>query len=297
MKQSIKLVVLIALSTGLQSVRGADDDLLEVYVVNYTLQYFAGRIAGGHARVEFPAPRDSDPVFWKPSTATINDYQKADLILLNGAGYAKWLSGATLPRAKLVNTSRAFSDRYIKIGGEATHSHGPSGSHSHTGTAFMTWLDFQQAILQARAIAEELVSKRAGLKDTFEHQLDLLERELLAIDSELMEIGEKKPGIPLVASHPVYQYLARRYGLNLRSVQWEPREAPTDEQWAELAGILDAHPARWMIWESEPNKETKERLAMLGMESLVFNTGANVPQSGDWLDLMRENVDNLKRIL
>ena len=44
---------------------------LTVYVVNYPLKYFAERIAGEHARVVFPAPRDVDPAFWNPDTETV----------------------------------------------------------------------------------------------------------------------------------------------------------------------------------------------------------------------------------
>ena len=41
-------------------------------------------------------------------------------------------------------------------------------------------------------------------------------------------------------------------------------------------------------------QETVQRLTELGVASLVFNPGANAPGSGDWLDLMRSNLDNLR---
>ncbi len=59
-----------------------------VYTVNYPLYYFASRIAGDAAEVVFPVPEDVDPAFWMPGTEEIAAFQKADLILLNGAGYA-----------------------------------------------------------------------------------------------------------------------------------------------------------------------------------------------------------------
>ena len=71
----------------------------------------------------------------------------------------------------------------------------------------------------------------------------------------------------MVFSHPVYQYFARRYGLNARSVHWEPDEPPTDAMWAELKELLAEHPAKWMIWEGEPLAKTADKLAELGLEA------------------------------
>ena len=69
----------------------------KLYVVNYPLKYFAERIAGDLADVALPVPKDVDPAFWMPDTETIGEYQEADLILLNGAGYAKWIQIVSLP--------------------------------------------------------------------------------------------------------------------------------------------------------------------------------------------------------
>ena len=77
---------------------------LTIYTVNYPLQYFAQRIAGEHAQVIFPGPADEDPAFWIPGTETIQRYQQADLILLNGAGYARWTKRVSLPRLRSVDT-------------------------------------------------------------------------------------------------------------------------------------------------------------------------------------------------
>ena len=75
-----------------------------IYAVNYPLAYFAGRIAGDRARVEFPVPPDIDPAFWSPDAEAVAAFQDADLILLNGAGYARWVHGASLPRRRTINT-------------------------------------------------------------------------------------------------------------------------------------------------------------------------------------------------
>lgn len=267
---------------------------LTVYVVNYPLQYFAERIAGKHATVIFPAPEDEDPAFWMPVPATITAYQQADLILLNGATYAKWVDKVSLPRSKLVNTSAGFSDRYIQLADGVTHSHGPEGAHAHQDTAFTTWLDFELAVQQAKAIAEALGRQRPALQETFQYNWGALEKDLLTLRQQVRELVARKPNQRFIASHSVYQYLARSYGLQLKSVHWEPQEMPSKEQWAELTSMLKDHPAQWMMWEDEPQAEVVARLESMGIRSLVFRTAATRPAMGDFLTVMQQNINNLR---
>jgi len=99
-----------------------------------------------------------------------------------------------------------------------------------------------------------------------------------------------------LAPHPVYDYLSRRYGLNIKSIHWEPDEAPNDEQWLQLKNILKSHPAKWMIWEGNPIKTSSDGLKSLGIASLVFDPCGNEPEKGDFLTVMRQNMDNLKGV-
>lgn len=269
---------------------------LQVYTVNYPLAYFAERIAGDLADVRFPAPPDVDPAFWMPDAETIADYQDADLILLNGADYAKWTAIVSLPRFRLVDTSRGFKETYIQLTNATSHSHGPGGDHSHGGTAFTTWLDLQQAAQQAEAIADALARKRPEGTNLFARNLQALTADLLALDAQIVEITGSNAEPQLLVSHPVYQYLARRYGLSLRSVMWEPDEVPRETQWAELEAIREDHPATWMLWERAPVQESVERLRRLGIETVAFDPCGNRPEMGDFLSVMSGNAENLKRV-
>ncbi len=76
----------------------------------------------------FPAPAKDDLAFWMPDIKTISEYQRADLILLNEANYAKWIGKVTLARSRMVNTSAKFKDRDITMGEAVTHTHGPGVS-------------------------------------------------------------------------------------------------------------------------------------------------------------------------
>ena len=49
-----------------------------------------------------------------------------------------------------------------------------------------------------------------------------------------------------------------------------------------------------MIWEGEPGEETAIRLDAAGRSSLVYETCANVPEDGDFLATMRQNLAALE---
>ena len=276
----------------------AEEDLvLNIYTVNYPLKFFAESIAGEHATVKLPMPADIDPAFWTPKAEQVLDLQSADLILINGANYAKWLPTVSLPIFKLINTSSEFKDAYIDIKSAVKHKHGSGDEHSHIGTAFTTWLDFNLASQQAKAIFKALSNKKPRLNSKFVKNFITLEQSLSDLDVELTKIGASLEGKALLGSHPVYQYLKKRYQLNLKSVHWEPEETPSESQWEDLKQLLQTHPAQWMLWEAEPATATVRKLESMGIKSIVFNPCANIPHSGDFLTVMRENIKALKTTL
>ena len=285
------IVILFFVSPGILA-----DKPLSIVTVNYPLAYFAERIAGKHAIVVFPISKDIDPAFWEPDINTVIQYQKADLIILNGANYAQWINKVSLPPSKMVNTSSAFRDQYIQAAGTVTHQHGPAGEHLHAGIAFTTWLDLQQATQQANSIKKALVKIRPEFTKTFDLNYSALEKELLAIDHEFQLLFSKIPSQPLIASHPVYQYLARRYNLNLKNVHWEPNEMPENSEWEYFSSILREHPARWMIWEAEPAAEIIDRLKEFGVNTIVFNPCSNYPEEGDFMEVMLKNKSVLEQL-
>ena len=300
---SLALSLLIVLSAcgggGPKSPEPVADEApyrLVVFTVNYPLAYFAERLGGDLVEVVFPALPGEDPAFWSPDAEDIAAYQGADLILLNGAGYAKWVERATLPTSKLVNTSAEFTDRLIELTGTLTHSHGPEGDHEHGGWAFTTWLDPTLAVEQALAVAAALQVRLPESTTTINDRLATLEVDLTALDDRLAAAADAIGNQPLIFSHPVYQYLIHRYDLNGRQLHWEPDEAPDAKMWSELDHLLDHHAAEWMLWEGEPLDETVAGLEERGVRSVVYSPCGNDPTEGDWMAMMTTNAAALEAI-
>jgi zinc transport system substrate-binding protein len=268
-----------------------------VYAVNYPLAYFAERIGGSEVDVNFPVPADEDPAYWNPTAEEISAFQLADIVFLNGADYAGWTEKASLPRSKLVNTSASQSDRFIEADESLVHAHGPEGEHEHGTLAFTTWLDLTMAIEQARAIRDALAAQRPEAEARFDAAFAELETDLTELDAELMAAASALEGTAVLGSHPVYQYLASRYGIDLRSVHFEPDEPPSDAGWRELREMQQERAAPLMLWEAEPMTATRERLAReFGISSIVISPCANTPDVDDYMSVMRANAQRLSAI-
>jgi len=273
-----------------------DDGGIVVFVGNHPLEYFVERIGSPVIEVRFPGKVATDPAYWEPAPEDVVAMQRADLIILNGASYEKWLVKVSLPPSKLVDTSAGFKDRFIQLEEAITHSHGPEGKHEHSGTAFTTWMDLSLAVEQARAIKDALSARYPEHKGQFEEQFKDLEKDLHSIDAGIKEAVAVSPGKPVVFSHPVYQYFQRAYGVNGKSVHWEPGEMPSETAWNEFGELLKEHPAKWMIWEEGPDSGIVGKLEKLGVKSAVVSPCGNEPREGDFLMVMRRNVGELQRV-
>jgi zinc transport system substrate-binding protein len=268
----------------------------KVLTTNYPLTWMAERIGGDAVVVEFRAPEDGDPAFWEPTEVDVAAFQSADLILRNGATYEKWADKVSLPDSTQVDTSRAFAEQLITIKDEGKHSHGAKGEHSHAGVAFTTWIDLTQAVKQADAIRAAFGKLLPDKAATFDANFAAVTKYLDALDAEVMAAAKMIGNAPLVASHPIYQYFARRYALNIKSVLWEPETVPDEAAMADLAKILADHPAAVMLWEGDPAPESVRMLQSIGVKSIVFDPCGNRPGEGaDFLSVMKANAANLAK--
>lgn len=267
------------------------------YVVNYPLQYFAERIANGNVKVVFPAPLDEDPAFWMPDSNVIEQYQKSEIILLNGATYAKWIDKVSLPMSKMINTSGSFEDEYLTIKAAVKHSHGPSGEHSHEGTDFNTWMNPLLAVKQAEEISNAFINILPDKENEFKSNFELLKSDLLRLDSAFQAVAEQIGDTPLLASHPVYGYFAKRYGLSINSRVWEPEVVPDSHQWEELDHLQKSYKSKWMIWEGDPSEDNLAELNKRGISSVVIYPCGNIPENGNYLEVMFQNAESLQAII
>ena len=266
-----------------------------VYTTFYPTTYFTQRIADGLCEVVNPCPPDADPMFWMPPEDVLARYQKADLIVLNGASYEKWVPKVTLPPTRVVDTTHALADELIVFKHAFTHSHGPTGKHTHKGIDGHTWLDPLNALEQARAIEAALSKRFPQHKEQFAAGLKALADDLHALDARFREVTRLLDGQVLLTSHPAYNYVARRYGWQVHNYALDPEHLPDEQTLAKIADDARQSHARLMLWESAPAKEIVDKLATLGLTCVVFSPCETPPEppEDDYLKVMHANLDRL----
>jgi zinc transport system substrate-binding protein len=297
-RHSVKTVIgLLGFYIILTASASTSSDLVKpkVYVTNYPLKYFVERIAGESVAVVFPIPEGLDPIFWMPNPESITDMQKAELIILNGATYEKWLPLVSLQPSKIVDTSIGFKDLYIHTPDSITHSHGSQGEHSHGGIRHTTWLDFYLASKQAKAIERSLSRVLPNSKQELRKRYLALEKDLIKLDQDFSQVFASISNQRILAAHPEYSYLARRYSLNLRSLLWSPEVMPSPDEWKEVQNLLNEYPAKWIIWKKEPIKESTKKLDAMGIRNLIFHPCGNATEGDDFVSMMYQNLDHLRK--
>ena len=92
MKHILLFIILILLTACTEKQPdGFDSSAVQgkpiVIASNYPLYFFTRKIAGDAIDVRFPEI-EGDPAMWAPGGQASADLQDADLLILNGAGYA-----------------------------------------------------------------------------------------------------------------------------------------------------------------------------------------------------------------
>jgi zinc transport system substrate-binding protein len=270
----------------------------EVWTTFYPTTWMTRRIAGDLVKVVCPLPADEDPIFWQPPQEALQGYQAADLVVVNGAEFEKWVLTASLPSARLVDTAKAFEQELVRFETGQTHAHGGGAAHTHEGIDGHTWLDPVLAAQQARAIHAGLARILPAQRAALDAGLARLEKDLDALDKELAALGALPEGTWLYASHPAYNYPAKRYGWRVVNLDLDPEAMPDAAALADLAGRLKAKPGRHLLWESTPLPAIAERLTKeAGLTSLTVEpceTESDPKDADGYLTRWKRNLEQLR---
>ena len=271
-----------------------------VYTSFYPTKYFAERIAGEAVRVVCPVPAGDDPAFWMPDAKMVQAFQKADLIITNGASFEKWVGKVTIPESRVVNTASPLKGSFIEFEEEITHSHGPGGKHTHKGIDGHTWLDPVNAKIQAEEVLKALSKRFPGQASSFDENFHALAKDLEKLDARLKAVSVGIGDRILLCSHPAYNYLARRYGWRVKNFHLDPDTMPEKATLAKVKETTEHHPVCCMLWEGPPAEEIVAKMQALGVKCVVFSpcetlNPEEIAQGTDFVSVMNGNLDRLQR--
>ena len=188
----------------------------------------------------------ASPHSWtlKPSQAAA--LSEAGLVVWIGAGMESYLAspiGSLVPDERVLELSELPAVELLPLresGVWEPHAHEEDDSradHDHAGYDPHLWLDPQNAIVIARAVAERLVALDPAHADLYQSNLAALTAAIEGLDSEAAAAFAPVQNAPYIVFHDAFQYLERRYDLNgVGAILLDPEQGASA---ARLSAIRD----------------------------------------------------------
>jgi zinc transport system substrate-binding protein len=268
--------------------------------VSGTLQHSAAAApATDSANAGNPVRAATQPVsrLWRPKVSDVRRMQNAVLIVMNGADYEPWQQRVSLPRTRILETTKDFQKELIEIPDAVVHQHGPEGGHSHPGTVWATWLDPELAMRQSQQIASSLVTRKPEHQQDFDTRAAQLQQQLKTLDDRIQQLTEKKlpEDFAVLGDGPYYQYLVRRLGWKFSYLHWPEAVQPvSDSDASSLKTQLNDKPSRLFLMMSGRDTAAEQLAVSVGLRVVridLCETAENQPRS--FPERMQENLNRL----
>ncbi len=122
-----------------------------------------------------------------------------------------------------------------------------------------------------------------------------LQQDLQALADELDDtVGQAS--VRWLSAKPLFDYLLARYDVDPRGASLGGRGHIESSQWESLTSWLDGAPAV-LLWAETPLAATRDRLVAEGVQCIVLDTTASPPQEGDFVSVMRGNINAIDSAL
>lgn len=292
------LLLLTLACCGRTESRAHRDALNSVLTTFHPTEYIASRISGGLVPVECPLPEGQDPASWQPDATALERYQNAGLVVLNGASFEQWTRLASLPFSRTCDSTAGFAADFITFE-SAKHRHGSEGEHSHEGTDGHTWLDPVNSRHQTEAILLAMSRRWPEHEKVFRDNAERLLADLDRLDERLKAASQAGP-VRVIASHPAYNYIGRRYGWEVRNVDVPP-EGPIGDEARRMLSAPDSAGA-FLLFESDPSPAVVAALREARVVYTTFSPGESLDAASreagmSYLTVMNDNIDRLTAAL
>ena len=217
---------------------------------------------------------------YEPTTSDIAKLQKAQVIIVNGAGYDAWaVKAAQTANATIVNAA--------EIGGVN------DGENPHV------WFSADVRKAVAQAITEAYGQADAAKKNDFDKMNDQWTAEENNVESKIAEVKQKTDGLAYAATESVASYLAEDMGLAdatpsgyARATANESEPTPTDIK--QFTDALKAGEIKLLVVNTQEESELTDKItdAAKSVEVPMVELTEQMPEQYDSLTAWMEGLVN-----
>lgn len=215
---------------------------------------------------------------YEPTTSDIAKLQKAQVIIVNGAGYDAWA-------VKAAQTANAIIVNAAEIGGVN------DGENPHV------WFSADVRKAVAQAITEAYEQADAAKKNDFDKMNDQWAAEENNVESKIAEVKQKTDGLAYAATESVASYLAEDMGLAdatpsgyARATANESEPTPTDIK--QFTDALKAGEIKLLVVNAQEESELTGKItdAAKSVEVTMVELTEQMPEQYDSLTAWMEGL-------
>lgn len=215
---------------------------------------------------------------YEPTTSDIAKLQKAQVIIVNGAGYDAWA-------VKAAQTANAIIVNAAEIGGVN------DGENPHV------WFSADVRKAVAQAITEAYEQADAAKKNDFDKMNDQWAAEENNVESKIAEVKQKTDGLAYAATESVASYLAEDMGLAdatpsgyARAIANESEPTPTDIK--QFTDALKAGEIKLLVVNTQEESELTGKItdAAKSVEVPMVELTEQMPEQYDSLTAWMEGL-------
>lgn len=258
---------------------------ITIYTTNYPTEYITKYLYGDNADILSIYPNNVDIMKYKLTDKQIDDYSKADMFIYNGLSDEKDYAIQMLNKNKqLLIIDSTISMEYETDSEEL-------------------WIDLSNFLMIAQNIKNgfnEYITS-TYLKKDIEDKYDQLKVEISELDAEIKLLISNSSNKTIVVGNDIFLYL-RKYGINVISL--EENDNLTDKIVSDVNKMIDKKTINYIYLKSKSDINetinklvTNKNLEIIYLHSLSNMTDEDRIEKLDYLQIMNDNVDKLKKEL
>jgi zinc transport system substrate-binding protein len=273
-----------------------EDGRVSVVASFYPLAEAASKVGGDLVSVQNLTPPGVEPHDLELAPDDIEAIASAGLIVYLGGGFQPAVEDA-LAEAEHAVTVDAL---------DAVATNAAPASEAEEGLTVdpHVWLDPARYEEIVRAVADALAKADPANEATYAANAEAYIAQIAALDEEFRTGLSDCERTTIVTSHEAFGYLADAYGLTQVGILGlSPEAEPDPRRLAELRDLVEREGVTTIFAEELVSPKVAETLANeAGVRVAVLNpieslTDAEEQAGEDYLSLMRENLDTLRKAL
>jgi zinc/manganese transport system substrate-binding protein len=230
---------------------------------------------------------NQDPHLFTATPSVAKKLTNAEIIVYNGAGYDTWMD-------KLLEANQTKQQHVINI---ADLIEALPGANPHL------WYQPETMQAYAKDLADTLSKLDSKNQAYYQQQLANFGQSYLQLTSKIVTLRHKYAGTPVIATEPVFEYMAEALGLKMlgRGFQQSIMNdvEPSPSQLKEVQELLQTQRVKILFYNKQvTNPLTKQLQALAKQRNIpIVGITETQPQGIDYISWMLEQLNNLDQAL